>query len=186
MNTGQRGYTFIEALVTTSVFVLLLGTVVGLLTTFGRQHRLGTAKATLVGETQNVLDQLEREVRTGSGSTFWCDSGLPGPAANSCTGDALFLVNQNGVNIRYVYDMNAKRLWRELVPVTTPAVEVRQGSFTVTKAGVDPGTPPQAPMLTGQQGRVTVRLQLCPPKEPDERHCLFVQTTLTSRQHAPK
>lgn len=168
----EAGFTLIEAVVAVSMFLILLGAIMSVFTTFTRQQRYGITQATLLGEAQNALETLEREVRTGFSNTF------------SGGASTLRLTNQNGTPITYARSSDG-RITRQGVPVTSLAVDVRSLEFVVRAPGVDPGTPPQVPILTGEQGRVTVRMQVCPRGIPGTSRCLPLQTTLTSRQYAP-
>ena len=165
---SSSGFTLIEAGVAVSMFVILLGAIMGIFTTFTRQQRSGIAQATLLGEAQSAVELLEREVRTGFSDTFRSS----GPANFS-------FVNQEGNPITYQRD--GTRITRQGVPITSSVVEVRSLEFVVLAASVDPGVPR---ILTTQQGRVTVRMRIC-PKGIDDNRCLPLQTTLTSRQYAP-
>lgn len=165
----SSGFTLIEALVAVSMFLILLGAVMGIFTTFTRQQRSGIAQATLLGEAQSAVEVLEREVRTGFSNTF------------TGSGSTFRMRNQN--NDCATYALSSDRITRQDIPITSSAVEVRSLEFTVVRPSVDPGTPPQVPILTGEQGRVTVRMRVC-PKGINDNRCLQLQTTLTSRQYA--
>jgi len=180
MNTlGDRrnGFTFLETLIAVTIFLILIGAVAGIFTTFTRQQRRGFTQTTLLGGVQNAVEVLEREVRTGFSNTF------------SGSGSNFSFKNQNGILISY--QLSGTRITRRAIPpdvtlpITSSAVDIRSLEFTVRTPGMDPGIAPQVPMLTGEQGRVTVRMRVCPKSIDDDRQCLQLQTTLTSRQYAP-
>lgn len=165
----QSGLTLIEIVIAVGIFTLLVGTVAGVFATFARGQRSGLEQATLLGDAQTFLELLEREVRTGYGNTF------------SGSGSTFAFKNQEGLPVTYGLDSTGTRIQRNGVAVTSAAFEVRSLDFSVTASGVDPGPPS---LLTGQQGRVTVRVHVCPRGITDDR-CLITQATLTSRQYAP-
>lgn len=174
---ASDGFTFVEAIISVTIFLLLVSALGGIFTTFTRQQRTGITQATLLGEAQTAVEILEREVRTGFSNTF------------SGSGSTFSLRNQNGVLVTYA--LSGSRVTRRVVPpdttlpITSSAVEVRSLEFIVRTPGVDPGVAPQVPILTGEQGRVTVRMHLCPQGITSASRCLQLQTTLTSRQYAP-
>lgn len=174
----QRGFTFIEILIASGMLVLLLSAVISVFTLFTRQQRTALTAVALVGEVETFLEVFEREVRTSSGTTFENPSGA----------SSVRMRNQKGQQVTYRLDATGRRIVREVEGqsdfVTADTVHVRDLVFSVTKPTVDVGTPPQVPLLTGEQGRVTVGTRLCPLGVDDAR-CLIVQTTLTSRQYGP-
>lgn len=177
---SEKGFTFLEILIATSAFLLLMGAVVGVFAAFTGQQRSGNETTTLVSEIHNVLETLEREARTGFGNTFATPDGLP----------SFRFRNQNGQEVTYRHDAAQKRIVRGVAggvsqALTSRAVQVTALEFRVTAPAVDRGTPPQGPILTGAQGRVTVNARLCPVGDESAR-CLTVQTTLTSRQYVPQ
>lgn len=189
----SRGFTLVETLVVVSLFVVLLGSLGGIYLTFVRQHRGQAAAASLQQDLQNFFEVLDREVRTGFGTTFV-----------TLAGDQEFaLKNQNTECVKYGLGTGADagRLVRVVSPtagcdptvlslssgdpLTARATEVRALYFRhVTVPTVDTrGTAdPADDILVGQQGRVTVSLRACPRGRPDT-DCIDVQTTITSRQH---
>lgn len=174
---SSAGFTFVEALVSVAIFLVLIGTVAGIFATFSRQQKRGITQATLLGEAQAAVEILEREVRTGFSNTF------------SGSGSTFSFRNQNNVFITYAL-ANARLVRRvvppdAILPVTPLTVDVQSLDFTVRTPTVDLGAASQVPILTGEQGRVTVRMRLCPKGIDDDQRCLQLQTTLTSRQHAP-
>lgn len=184
--SGQRGFTLIELVVAVSIFALLVGTVAGVFTGVVRSQRSSIAQAELLGEAQTFLELLEREVRTGFGSSF-----------GQGTESEFYFKNQEGWCVKYFRDSPAGALPQIRraesrvagcspsslsggVNVSAPDVSIDALEFVVTTAGVDPSSG----LLTGEQGRVTVRVRACPRGVTDER-CLSTQTTLTSRQYGP-
>ncbi|TSC64568.1 MAG: hypothetical protein G01um1014106_65 [Parcubacteria group bacterium Gr01-1014_106] len=174
---ASSGFTFIEAIVSVAIFLVLIGTVAGIFSTFSRQQKQGITQATLLGEAQAAIEILEREVRTGFSNTF------------SGAGAAFSFRNQN--NVLVTYELADGRLMRRAVPpdqatpVTPATVEIRSLEFVTRTPTIDLGAAPQVPILTGEQGRVTVRMRMCPTGIDTDQRCLQVQTTLTSRQYAP-
>lgn len=175
---SSSGFTFLEILIASGMFVLLLGAVLSVFTLFTRQQRIGLTAGALVGEAETFLEVLEREVRTAFGTTFSNPSGA----------SSVRMRNQNGQEVTYRLDASGLRIIRDVGGsaefVTGDQVDVRELTFSVTTPTVDVGTPPQVPILTGQQGRVTVGTRLC-PRGVDDARCLVLQTTLTARQYAP-
>lgn len=188
----QAGYTLIEILTAAGIFVVLLGVVSGIFITFLRGQRSTLAQSALIGDVQTFLELLEREVRTGYGNTFRCAASDPTSSGLTCVSDTFVFTNQESNEVTYRRNATDRSIEREAggvgVRLTTPAVEITTLEFTVTQTNVDPGdqtvVPPERPILTGQQGRVTVRIRVCPPGIDDGR-CFVTQTTLTSRQYGP-
>lgn len=189
----RHGFTLVELLVVTSLFVVLTGSLGGIYSAFVRQHRGQRAGIALQQDLQNFFEVLDREVRTGFGTTFGVRAG----------GTRFILKNQSTVCVKYGLGLgaNAGRLIRATSsaagcipasvllasgePLTSRSTELRLLSFGFEQAPAvdDNGTPdPADDLLTGQQGRVTVSLRACPRGRPDAE-CLDVQTTMTSRQH---
>ncbi|MDP3685347.1 MAG: type II secretion system protein [bacterium] len=175
----ESGFTLIEVVVATSMFLILIGTVMGIFTTFTRQQRFGIAKATLLGEAQNVIETLEREIRTGFGDTFDCIPPLI-PPQRTCAENGLTLKNQKGAQVVYQYD--GSRITRDGVALTGTAVEIRKFKAYVRRAGIHQDS---TPSVLSEQGRVTIHMKVCPKGIDDDRRCLLLQTTLTSRQYQP-
>lgn len=172
--TRQAGLSLIEIVVAVGIFALLIGTATGIFVTITRAQRSATGQAALLGDAQTFLELLEREVRTGYGSTFRC--------AAACPGASFVFTNQEGEEVTFDLFENAIR--RNGVALTARGVVVRDLEFVVTQSGVDVGSPPDQPLLVGEQGRVTVRVRACPPGVDDDR-CLVTQTTLAARQYGP-
>lgn len=166
---GQRGLTLVETVVVLGIFMVLLGAVTSVFMAVTRGQQSAFAQATLLSDTQTFLELLEREVRTGFGNTF------------SGSGSTFAFKNQEGLDVTYGLDSQGTRIQRNGIDITGAALEIRSLDFSVVTPGTDPGPPA---ILTGEQGRVTVRMRACPRGIDDER-CLVVQTTLTARQYGP-
>ncbi len=185
----SRGYTFVELVVAVGIFTLLLTGVASIFGTVVRSQRSSLSQTTMVGEVERFFEILEREVRTGYGTSFRCSSGPPIASSPPCSGPTFYLTNQNTQEM--VYSVTAagdlQRGPREPnqgppVNVTSPEVQVRDLRFSVTQSSWTGGSSPgEDPILAGNQGRVTVNIRVCPRNVDDER-CLVAQTTLTSRQ----
>lgn len=181
LRRGSAGFTLIEAVVAVSMFLILLGAVMSVFTTFTRQQRYGITQATLLGEAQNALETLDREVRTGFGNTFSCAASQE-PGSGRCDSiEYLFLKNQNGEDVVYRYDRSQQRLFRNGEPVMGANIAVTDFALNVARSAVG-GSPP---ILLWPQGLVVVHMKVCPKRITDESRCIFLQTTLTSRQYAP-
>lgn len=170
----QRGFTLIELVVAVGIFVLLVGGATGAFVRLTQSQRVDRAQIMLLTDVQNFLETLEREIRTGFGSTF------------SGEGTTLSLTNQNRESVTYERDDTTTSIKRNSVPITAERTEIRDLDFAVRTAACceTTGSPP---LLTAQ-GLVTVRLRACPktlPTPAPDTRCLVLQTTLTSRQHAP-
>lgn len=182
---GSAGFTLIELVVALGVFSLLIGAVTGSFVSLARNQRSGLAQTTILGDAETFLELLEREVRTGYGNTF-------------AGGESTFtFTNQEGNAVTYSLVNTA--IQRNRVALTSPAVEVSALHFlpvaSTRNDNVLTGDPTDD-FLGGfadndqgnHQGRVRVRIRACPRgvagTDTDGR-CIFVQTTLTSRQYAP-
>lgn len=183
--THSRGFTLIEVVVAVGVFTLLIGTVMGVFVSLARGQRSGFAQTTILGDAETFLELLEREVRTGYGSTF------------GGGGSTFTFTNQEGDAVTYSRVNTA--IQRNAVSITSPAVAVSELDFFPVQAARNDNVligDPTDDFLGGfadndqgnRQGRVRVRIRACPREvagtDTDAR-CIFVQTTLTSRQYAP-
>ncbi len=195
----ERGFTLIELLVGMGRFILLLGTISAIFTTFVRQHRTQLRREALAQEVQSFFEQLDREVRTAFGDTFQ----VPAPGQ-------FFLVNQDHACVKYGLTVD-KRVVRASVTsalcgeadvnlpgtgerFTSRSTRIEQLAFDFIHTPVvgwdDPATPgggsEDRDILTGQQGRLTVSVLACPAGgEPKEKDCIPFQTTMTTRQYDP-
>jgi type II secretory pathway pseudopilin PulG len=191
------GFTLIELVVATGVFALLIGTVAGVFVSLTRHQRSGLAQTTILGDAETFLELLEREVRTGYGNTFT----VP-------TIDSFQFKNQDQEQITYCLgnlDLGCTAGSTQIIRIgptgterlTSPAVDVRLLEYTAVLATRnDNGTAddltddflggftPESD-LQNLQGRVTVRIRACPRGVTNDAQCIFVQTTLTSRQYGP-
>jgi prepilin-type N-terminal cleavage/methylation domain-containing protein len=181
------GFTVVELLVAMSVFTILIGGLGGFYVTFVHQQRAQLAREKMQEDALNVLETLDREIRTGYGSTF----------AVSDNGTTLFLKNQEEDCVQYKKSGSALvRIEKNIHPctdtgtaspdkLTSRHTDVRRVLFrTQANPPVDTD-PPDSQIDGGQQGRVTIFLQTCPPGVSDNNpSCLDVQTTVTSRQYA--
>lgn len=196
---SSRGFTLIELVVATGIFALLIGTVTGVFVSLTRGQRSGLAQTTILGDAETFLELLEREVRTGYGNTFRCVPGsAPESAPLTCAADTFVFANQDREEI--TYRLTGTQITRVspatgTTTLTSPAVAVRFLEYVAVRAvrnDHDPGDPTDD-FLGGfadgdpgnRQGRVTVRIRACPRGVTDDARCIFVQTTLTSRQYAP-
>lgn len=190
----QGGFTLIEQVVVGSLFVVLVGILGGVYTAFVRQHRNQLSAQVIQSDLSVFFEVLDREVRTGFGSSFRVNA----------DGTEFALRNQNGKCVKYGRDEG--RVWRVQIdppctvddvladtdvtsgePLTSQSTEFTRFLFTSVRTPVvdDGGTGDAADdFLTGAQGRVTVSLQACLRQPPNE-HCVDVQTTITSRQYGP-
>lgn len=168
---AEAGYTLVEIIVAVSVFALLLGSAGGVYLSFTRGQRSNLGQATVLGEIETFFESLERDLRTGFGTTF------------ASTGNSFSFTNQDRQNVSYQLSGTRIRRLANGVGgfVSSPRMAVRELTFAALSSTVDPGPPP---ILTGAQGRVTVRLRACPSGVNDGR-CIIAQTTLTSRQYVP-
>lgn len=182
----RDGFTLIELVVAATIFLVLLGVIGGMFATFVRGQRIRLGQTTLLGDVQTFLELLEREVRTGYGNTFRCAASDPTSAVLECAGPSLVFTNQERKEVSYALNVTAIERGEEGVSapyaITGRGLEVRDLRFSVAQSGSDRGTPPQFPILTKQQGRVTIRLRVC-PRGVDDGRCIVMQTSLTSRQY---
>lgn len=188
---ARRGFTLIEMVVVCALFIAILGILGGIFTQFTQNHRRQMRRLEVQQEVMNFLETMDREVRTGFGTTF----------ADAVSGTVLYLKNQNTDCVKYGLGSgaNAGRILRaqggagcteasvELASgerVTSRRTDVRRLSFAYVKkpAVDDNGTPVTTDdLLTGEQGRVTVSMRVC-PKDAPNTECLDIETTITSRQ----
>lgn len=185
---GPRdGFTLLELVVAATIFLVLLSVIGGMFATLVRGQRSRLGQTTLLGDVQTFLELLEREVRTGYGNTFRCAASNPTSSVLECAGPSLVFTNQERTEVTYALNGTAiERREGAGAPyaITGRTVEVRHLLFSVAQSGSDPGTPPQFPVLTERQGRVTIRIRVCPRGVGDMR-CMVMQTSLTSRQYGP-
>lgn len=186
-SAAPDGFTLVESLIAVSIFVILLGGLGGVYTTFSRTHRELRAQQRLQQDLQSFFEVLDREVRTGFGTTF------------AGGGTTFSLQNQNLQCVTYTLDQG--RLYRAAdtgagctvpgtpQPLTSRSTEILRLAFSAIKTpGVDNnGTLADTgdDLLKGQQGRVTVSLKACPKSRSSDTECIVIQTTITSRQYGP-
>lgn len=197
-HSSSWGFTLIELVVAVGVFSLLIGTVAGVFVSLTRGQRAGLAQTTILGDAETFLELLEREVRTGYGNTF-----------TTPTADEFQFQNQDQEQITYCLgnlDLGCTAGSTQIIRIgptgtdrdqlTSRSVDIRFLEYAAVPATPnDNGTAGDATddFLGGftdgdprnRQGRVTVRIRACPRGVTDDARCIFVQTTLTSRQYAP-
>lgn len=193
---SSRGFTLIELVVAVGVFALLVGTVAGVFVSLTRGQRSGLAQSTILGDAETFLELLEREVRTGYGNTFTAPTTDSFQFQNQdqeqityCLGNTVAGCTAGSTQIIRIGPTSTDQL-------TSRSVDIRFLEYTAVPATPnDHGTAGDATddFLGGfadgdpgnRQGRVTVRIRACPRGVTDDARCIFVQTTLTSRQYAP-
>lgn len=188
----SAGFTLMEMVIVSGLFIALLGILGGIFTQFTQNYRRQMRRLEIQQDVMNFVETMDREVRTGFGATF----------ADSASGTVFFLKNQNTDCVKYGpgSGANAGRLVRawggpgcmeatvDLAtgdPLTSRRTDVRDLTFSYVKVPtVDYGAAgAEDDLLTGEQGRVTLHMRVCPKDAPDTE-CLKIQTTMTSRQMA--
>jgi type II secretory pathway pseudopilin PulG len=184
------GFTLFELLVAMFIFMLLLGTIMGIYVLSVKHMRKQLNSQTLQQDVQNLFETLDREVRTAYGNTFFpLDPSSP---------DFTF-VNQAGSCITYKTESNqAKRFEyaREAdgscnSASATSAIVLHSNrtvingmAFNIVASGVV-DEPSEDDYLTGEQGKVSLSLKACPRDFTSDADCINFQTSVASRQIKP-
>lgn len=190
------GFTLVEIVVTTALFILLVGALMGLYSAFTKNHREQFSEQIVQQDIQNMFETMDREVRTGYGSTFGSNN----------AGTAFWLVNQNGECVEYKLDTSTPaRVERVVAPQNVPCDEsafsstgqpLTSSGTNITKLSFSGVTAPTANApangatqgtLSGTQGSVTVSLTACPAGLPPSAtsRCVNIEQTEVSRQYVP-
>ncbi len=128
----RRGFTLIELMVAMGLFVLLIGIVVNIFITSLQRQRSVVALMVANDNASLAIEQMAREVRTGSGFSV-----------NQATG-ALQFTNARGETVEYRYDATAKEIERSVaganeanaLPITGNNVSVSDLRFTIVNLGI--------------------------------------------------
>lgn len=176
--SAQTGFSLIEMLTAISIFSVLLLIVVSVFTRFTFTQRRDIGEQRLQEDLRIALEVLNRELRTGYGSTF------------ESTGRTIYFRNQNGVCVSYRFEGEAlqradnDRLapdqsciqpytnYRSLTSKGT-RIDMNKAAFTVRAATSSEGR-------LSSQGYVTVRLTAQAAEKAEKT--VRIQSTVASRQ----
>ncbi len=178
----QRGFTLLEILVAAGLFSIFLIIILSIFSRFVFVQRRDIGENDLQEDLRFALELLNREVRTGFGSTFTTD------------GDSLFLRNQNGQCVTYQWQREQGTLRRAEGTVASSdscdatyderTYQTLTGNdtiitslvFHVQPAGVSAG-------VLDRQGVVVISLQAHAKQKSNKDVAL--QSAITSRQVNP-
>src|SRR5436190_24402116 len=99
----QSGFTLIELIVSVGIFAMLLIVITGIVARYFAAERIAIAQQNLQEDVRFAVEMMAREIRTSYGDTFILPDG---------TGQALTLVNQNGVCVEYRLNTDTKQIER--------------------------------------------------------------------------
>ncbi len=141
----EKGFTLVEMLISTALFAVIMVMAVGSLLSIIDASRQAQAKKTVVNNLHFALENMTRNIRTGS--HFRCDAsgvapGVPLVARDCATAPAtsFAFLTKDGTLTVYQYNTNAKSIERieeggEAIPITAPEVILNQMRFFVSGAG---------------------------------------------------
>jgi type II secretory pathway pseudopilin PulG len=143
LNPARRGFTIAELLIAMGLFVTVVGIVSGVFIQNLRSVRVSVALANANANASIVLEQMSRDLRTGTGF----DS--PNP-------DEVSFTNSTGDTVTYHLDTANKAIERSLnggtfVPITATDVGVLSLNFILLcnpSSGCDPTTDGYPPRIT--------------------------------------
>jgi prepilin-type N-terminal cleavage/methylation domain-containing protein len=180
---SQRGFTLVEIVLATGIFVVLIAVMIGIFSQFTSTQRRDIAEQKLLEEIRHALELFNREARTGYGSTYALTDG---------SGQSVAFRNQNGLCVNYRLEgAQLMRAEREVsgqacdaddfagvtyTPLTSADISIDQLRFDVT------ASTSEAEQLD-RQGFITLILRISSDNESVP--ATPVQSTVTSRQVAP-
>ena len=118
---SSRGFTLIEVIVAFGVFSVIVTIVASVFLGVLRDARFVSAQAAAVDNAGLVVEQIAREVRTGS------DFAVPQGQSSS-----LSFINYHGEATVYAFDAATKRITKNGYPITSDNSEIT-GSFYITQ-----------------------------------------------------
>lgn len=179
----NKGFTLIELIVSTGIFVMLLSVMIGIYSRFTSDQRRAIAEHKLLENAKFALDFFNREARTAYSSTFELTDG---------TGQSILFRNQGGLCVNYRLTGSVL----ERAELEQPIGDCSISDFTinayasVTSSGMrvaslrfDPIRSTASGATLDRQGFVTIMLEA----ESQDRSVapVVVQSTVTSRQVQP-
>lgn len=178
-STNQKGFTLIEAIVSTTVFAFLVSSVLGVYIATTRLDARTRAQRAVTQNARYILEYMAKEVRNGTISYTSYPS-------NTTVGRTdLYVTNQEGFLERIYYDGTQNIVLDKSGVGTTnlnsTGVRVTRAEFLVSPT-VDPLTPAK---LSNLQPTVTVILNISANYggRPEDIVNLPLQTTFTARNY---
>lgn len=171
----RNGFTIIELLVAMGIFVLLLGVVVGIFLNALRTQRSLVALMAANDNASLALEQMMREIRTGSG---FCIASGNGCSASPVLlkGSAIRFTNASDATVIYQHDSANKTILRSgdggvsFLAITGNNVEIRNLNFILQTP--DPVWPPRITLA--------IRVGLTDPNLASIAN--DIQTTVSARE----
>ena len=170
----KKGFTLIEVLVAIGLFAIIVTIAIGGLTRALRSQR---QVASLLASSTNVslvLEQMAREIRTGS--DFFCDRAGPGPPCRNRVVNEIIFTNSSGEVVTYRLDPVNGAIERGIEgggfdKITGDNVTVQYLNFLLTGDRNNDRSSP----------KVTVAIGVSPKEATLADRVLSLQTTVSSR-----
>lgn len=178
--TSHQGFTLMEVLVATGIFVVMVLAVFGIFSSVLQGQKNSLAQAHLERDAQLVLETLVKKIRTSrvDYAEYEALNGLPNPVPNSTS--TLILIDQNDTRFRIQHNANTQAIDLEFggglpSPITSNDVAVTALTFMV-----EPTADPFTNVEPVTQPRVTVVLEMV-TNESNQPIQLILQQTVPQR-----
>ena len=159
---SDKGFTLVEMLVATALFVIVMLVSVNTLLALVQANRKAQSLQSVIENLNVSLDSMEREIRMGT--NFHCGISPPYNSTNDCpNGDTVFAFEPYGnlpTDIPYVYRLNGTQIEKSenggivFSPITAPEISIDRMRFYVV--GSTPGCRPYPCTGNTDQPRVVV------------------------------
>jgi prepilin-type N-terminal cleavage/methylation domain-containing protein len=130
----KKGFTIVEMMLAVSLFVIVIPIVLGSFVSAMRVQRETTAYLMANSTIGFALEQMTREMRTGSG--FYCTA--PGNDCGGAASDVVYFTNAAGALVSYRYDnaSTPKQIVRSEnggaeSAITSPSINIASAEFVV-------------------------------------------------------
>ncbi len=163
--TKQDGFSLVELLVATSIFLMIVITTIGALVSVSNSSKQMRATRSAMDNVNYAMDNISRSLRVGSG--YYCASSVSLPLAlnaySDCTGEreiGFVPAKQTVGNTSFKFNNGAIEKCEanktpSCLPITSPEVKITDLLFTVI--GSDPSSSPQPSVTILIKGEVTAR-----------------------------
>ena len=160
-STHEKGFTLVEVMVAISIFAIIVSVGIGALFNMSQAYAYSRAQQRITDQLNFVLENMMRELRTGSNYT--CGSGISGqaPTGSDCTnaGQILFTSNEIQTGATEIWYGIQNNEFSKIADAGAPEAllsnEIEDLEFNVTVYG-NSGQPVVTVSLSGS---ITVRQQ---------------------------
>lgn len=188
LNNKQDGFTLVELMVASAIFIGVLAFVGGAFSLFVGKQRAQINQQILQTEIQNFFEVIERDVKTSYGETF------PDYDASSARHSEITFMNQEqkfaqGTPVESKYQLKTSNGTGRIVffdkagnevALTSDRIDIKGLNFKWNKPQTLSG---DQRYLTGSALRLTAVVNAC--VKDDAQSCVVVQSTMSSQQTKP-